>query len=30
VAEKDRGVKFCMRVWLLSSTRQVFSHFGEL
>jgi len=28
VAEKDRGMKFCMRVWLLSG--QVFSHFGEL
>jgi len=27
-AEKDRGMKFCMRVRLLS--RQVFSHFGEL
>jgi len=27
-AEKDRGVKFCMRVGLLSG--QVFSHFGEL
>jgi len=27
VAEKDRGVKFCMRVGLLS--RQVFSPFGE-
>jgi len=27
-AEKDRGVKFCMRVRLLSG--QVFSHFGEL
>jgi len=27
-AEKDRGVKFCMRVWLLSG--EVFSHFGEL
>jgi len=26
--EKDRGVKFCMRVGLLS--RQVFSPFGEL
>ena len=26
-AEKDRGVKFCMRVRLLSG--QVFSHFGE-
>jgi len=28
VAEKDRGMKFCMRVGLLSG--QVFSHFGEL
>jgi len=28
VVEKDRGVKFCVRVGLLS--RQVFSHFGEL
>jgi len=28
VAEKDRGVKFCMCVSLLSG--QVFSHFGEL
>jgi len=27
-AEKDRGMKFCMRVRLLSG--QVFSHFGEL
>ena len=27
-AEKDRGVKFCTRVRLLSG--QVFSHFGEL
>jgi len=26
-AEKDRGVKFCTRVWLLSE--QVFSPFGE-
>ena len=28
VAEKDRGVKFCMRVRLLSGMS--FSHFGEL
>ena len=28
MAEKDRGVKFCMRVQLLDG--QVFSHFGEL
>jgi len=27
-AEKDRGVKFCMRVRILSG--QIFSHFGEL
>jgi len=28
VAEKDKGMKFCMRVLLLSG--QVFSHFGRL
>ena len=29
-AEKDRGVKFCMRVRLGLLSGQVFSHFGEI